>query len=295
MSQVGSTQEKALAKAIAKARKGAGFTQQELCNKAGLSYSTLAKIERGAIKTPSVFTVATIASVTGTTVEALTGISGNALPQSSAAPVAPTKQYKTSKNGVKFIYFDINGVLVRFFQRAFTQMSSDTGASADGVEATFWHYNDVLCKGDMSLEEFNSILAKRIGVQQIDWADYYMNNVDPITEMRECIAWAAEHYKVGLMSNIMPGFIKRMLKDGLLPNIDYAAIIDSSEVGAIKPEPEIYEAAKNLSGANNNEILLIDDSRPNLMAAERLGWHVLWFDDYRPDEGAKRVKDTLAY
>ena len=98
------------------------------------------------------------------------------------------------------------------------------------------------------------------------------------------------------MSNIMPGFIKQMLKDGLLPDIQYSAIVDSSEVGAIKPEIEIYEAAKNLAGVEKNEeLLLIDDSRPNLMAAERLGWHVMWFDDYRPEEGAKRVKDALEF
>ena len=27
--------------------------------------------------------------------------------------------------------------------------------------------------------------------------------------------------------------------------------------------------------------------------AERAGWHVLWFDDYRPEESAARVKDAL--
>ena len=291
MSGVETTQEKVLARAIADARKAAGLTQQELCNKANLSYSTLAKIERGAIKTPSVFTVATIASVTGTTVEALTGIGSAVLP----SPALPAKNYKTAKSGVKFVYFDINGVLVRFFQRAFTSMSADTGASADSIEATFWHYNDAICKGQMPVEEFNSILAKRIGVESIDWSTYYLDNIDPITEMRSCLEWAAEHYKVGLMSNIMPGFIQQMIASDVLPNVAYDVIIDSSEVGFIKPEPEIYEAAQALSACNPDEILLIDDSRPNLMAAEHLGWHVLWFDDYRPDEGAQRVRAALEF
>jgi putative hydrolase of the HAD superfamily len=291
MSGVDTAQEKALANAIAKARKAAGLTQQELCNKAQLSYSTLAKIERGAIKSPSVFTVATIAAATGTTVEELTGIStGLPLPAS-----AKTKDYKTSKNGVKFVYFDINGVLVRFFQRAFTSMSADTGASADGIEATFWHYNDAICKGQMSVEEFDSILAKRIGVESISWEKYYLENVDPIIEMRECLEWAAQHYRVGLMSNIMPGFIQKMIDSDVLPKIAYDVIIDSSEVGYIKPEPEIYEAALNLAACKPEQIMLIDDSRPNLMAAEHLGWHVLWFDDYRPNEGAERVTAALEF
>lgn len=288
MSEVGTNQEKALAHAIAAARKAAGLTQQELCNKANLSYSTLAKIERGAIKSPSVFTVATIAAATGTTVEQLTGVA------TLSAPVV-TKQYKTANNGVTCVFFDVNGVLVRFFQRAFTQISEHTGASADSIEAIFWHYNDAICKGQMPTEEFNSILASRIGVDTIDWGSYYLDNIEPITEMRECITWAAEHYKVGLMTNIMPGLVKQMLSRELLPNISYDAIIDSSEVGFIKPEVEIYEAAQNLTGCKPEELLLIDDSRPNLMAAERLGWHVLWFDDYRPSEGATRVRDALSF
>ena len=285
---MGKNQERALAHAIAAARKAAGLTQQELCNKAGLSYSTLAKIERGAIKSPSVFTVATIAAATGTTVEELTGIT--TLPSPLVA-----KDYKTSKSGVRCVFFDVNGVLVRFFQRAFTQISADTGASADSIEAMFWHYNDAICKGQMPTEEFNSILARRIGVETIDWGTYYLENVEPITEMRDCVAWASEHYKIGLMTNIMPGLVQQMLERGLLPDLPYEAIIDSSEVGYIKPEAEIYEAAQNLVGCKPEEIMLIDDSRPNLMAAERLGWHVLWFDDYRPEEGAQHAKEALEF
>jgi FMN phosphatase YigB (HAD superfamily) len=93
----------------------------------------------------------------------------------------------------------------------------------------------------------------------------------------------------------MPGFIPQMIAKNLVPNINYDVIVDSSQIGTIKPEPEIYQYAQQEAKVNSNEILLIDDSRPNLMAAEKLGWHVLWFDDYRPDEGATRVRDALAY
>ena len=55
--------EKGLGLRLQKARKAAGLTQQELCQKSGLSYSTLAKIERGAIKSPSIFTIHQIAMV----------------------------------------------------------------------------------------------------------------------------------------------------------------------------------------------------------------------------------------
>lgn len=276
-----------LGAALQKARQAGGLTQQELCHKAGLSYSTLAKIERGAIKAPSIFTIQNVAYALNTTLNDL---------MSDVAPL-PEKTAETpkrrSKNGVRFVYFDINGCLVRFFHRAFTRLAEDSGAPADTIETIFWHYNDIVCRGEMSMEEFNATLAKHLGIDSVDWRQYYIEAIDPIIEMQELIAWAAKHYHVGLLSNIMPGFIPYMIERGLLPDIEYAAIIDSSEVKAIKPEARIYEVATEVAKVDPSEILLIDDSRSNLMSAERLSWHVLWFDDYRPDESEERIRDAL--
>lgn len=276
--------EKALGKAIQEARKKAGMTQQELCTKTGISYSTLAKIERGAIRSPSVFTVSIIAKATGVTVEDLAG-------EIVASP--PPKQYKKARNGIEFVYFDINGCLVRFFQRAFTYLAQDTNNRPETVENIFWHYNDAVCRGEMTIDEFNAILADRLGVQAIDWADYYLKGVEVITEAQEALKWASESFRVGLLSNIMPGLIEEMLEKGILPKVDYQAIIDSSKTGSIKPESHIYQVAAKRANTKPENILLIDDSRPNLMAAQHLGWHVLWFDDYRPEETAKSIKDIL--
>lgn len=276
--------EQVLGRRLQNARKKAGLTQQELCQRAGLSYSTLAKIERGAIKAPSIFTIQNIAAALGVSLNELMGLSGPQLP-----PVAK----KRSKSGVRFVYFDINGCLVRFFHRAFTKLAEDTGAAADVIETTFWHFNDIVCRGEMSMEDFNREFAGRIGVDHLDWMNYYMGAIDPIDEMQELVTWASGPYHVGLLSNIMPGFIDTMLSSKLLPSIQYSAIIDSSKTGAIKPEPQIYEAAEAFTQCSPSEILLVDDSRSNLAAAERRGWHVLWFDDYRPDESAVRVRHAL--
>ena len=35
------------------------------------------------------------------------------------------------------------------------------------------------------------------------------------------------------------------------------------------------------------------NSRTNLMAAEKMGWKVLWFDDYNPTESVNRVHSAL--
>jgi HAD superfamily hydrolase (TIGR01509 family) len=78
-----------------------------------------------------------------------------------------------------------------------------------------------------------------------------------------------------------------------VPDLDYDVIVDSSEIGTIKPEAKIYDVAQERAGCPPEEILLVDDSRVNLMAAEKHGWHVLWFDDARADESTNHVREAL--
>lgn len=276
--------ERGLGKHLQEARQAAGLTQQELCHQANLSFSTLTKIERGAIKAPSIFTIQSIAGALNIGLDELIG---------HATPVRGNRKLLKTRSGVSFVYFDVNGCLVHFYQRAFAKLAQATGAPSDAVETAFWHYNDDVCRGIMSLSDFNLKLAERLGVDEVTWQDYYLETVEPILEMQELLKWASERYKIGLLTNIMPGLLSSMRRSGQVPNLPYDAIIDSSEVAAIKPESKMYEIAQERAGCPATEILLIDDSRVNLMAAERLGWHVLWFDDARPEESVERVRDAL--
>ncbi|MFZ4388487.1 MAG: HAD-IA family hydrolase [Chthoniobacterales bacterium] len=276
--------EKSLGRQLQGMRLGAGFTQQQLCQKANISFSTLTKIERGAIKSPSIFTVQSIANAVGVSLDELVGNK----PSSVAGRVL-----KKTKSGISFIYFDVNGCMVHFYQRAFAKLAEATGAPSDIVETAFWHYNDQVCKGLITIDEFNTKLASRLGVDKVRWQDFYLDNVEPIQEMQDTLKWASERYKVGLLTNIMPGLLDAMRRNDQLPNVHYDAVIDSSEVSAIKPEPEIFEIAQTRAGVPASEILLIDDSRVNLMAAEKSGWRTMWFDDSRVEESTKRVLEAL--
>ena len=279
-------QEIALGKRLQMARQKAGLTQQQLCARADLSYSTLAKVERGAIKAPSIFTIESIADVIGVTLDELMGRSSGAMTGSNK---------KISKNGIRFVYFDINGCLVRFFHSAFTNLSEKTGVPLHKVEAAFWRYNDAICRGEITFDQFNAKFAKQMDVPKVDWGPAYLGAVEPIKEMHELIKWASEHYKIGLMSNIMPGMITAMMDTGVIPNLDYDAIIDSSVEHTIKPEAKVFEIAEKRAGVDPKEILLVDDTRANLMAADKKNWSALWFDDYNPADSAKRVREILAF
>jgi putative hydrolase of the HAD superfamily len=288
----GLSEEKRLGRVVQLARKEAGLTQQALCQKSGLSYSTLAKIERGAIKAPSVFTIQHIARTLGISLDNLLQDLPSK-PTTSSAPAAPTvSPKKVSKNGVRFVYFDMNGCLVRFYDRAFTRLAADAGVTPDVVESIFWQYNEQVNRGDMSIDELNTILAERLHMM-VDWYRYYLASVEATPGMTELVAWVLENYHAGILTNTMPGLVEAMRRNGTLPGVTFDAIIDSSQVHALKPEPEMYTIATERAGFEPHEILLIDDDTPNLAAAGRAGWQTISFDPYAPEESIVHVSTAL--
>ncbi|MDB5175803.1 MAG: hypothetical protein JWM81_661 [Candidatus Saccharibacteria bacterium] len=278
--------ERGLGKRIQGARQAAGFTQQSLCQKANLSFSTLTKIERGAIKSPSIFTIQSIAGALNLSLDALVG-------SSAVSSNTPQRNLHRSKSGVSFVYFDVNGCLVRFYERAFARIAADYDVPADVVEMAFWHYNDDACRGLLSVADFNKAMSERIGIQGLDWAPYYLDAAESIIEMHELVRWTADNYKVGLLTNIMPGLLGSLKELGKVPALPYDVVVDSSTIGLIKPELALYESAVKQAGVPADQILFVDDTKSNLIAAESLDWHVAWFDYARPAESAAQIRQIL--
>lgn len=270
-----------LGETIQDRREQVGLTQDELSDRAGLSYSTLSKIERGVVKNPSVFTISSIATALGCSIDEILKAGK---PQSLNSNKGPSDT---------FVFSDLNGVMVRFFQKAFVEIAHQCAITPEKVETAFWHYNDAANRGEMSPEKFNRVMAEHLGIATFDWHGSYLNNVEPIPAMQDCLVDVAKTNRVGILSNIHHGLIDKMLEKGLIPDIDYACIVDSSEVGAIKPEQRIYEIAQEMAGTMGEDVFFIDDSRTNLIAAQRLGWRVMWFDDYRPEDSVTRLKQAL--
>lgn len=277
--------EKGLGKRVQSVRKSAGLTQQDLCQKANLSYSTLAKIERGAIKTPSVFTIQGIARALNISLDELLGGVQN------TAGGAGDK--KTSKDGVKFVYFDVNGCLVHGYQNAFDLIAKENGISKEIVQATYERYDGPLNRGEMTLRQFNEALARQANKVALNWEEYYLRSIEPVAGMIDMVNKVAAEYEVGLLTNAMPTMTSRMRASGLVPDVAYNAVIESCEVLFAKPDANIFTIAAEQSGHTGSEILLIDDTRTNLEAAEQLGWQTLWFDDYFPAQSIDAIKSKL--
>lgn len=275
-----------LGKAIKAARKEAGLTQDELSDRAGLAYSTLAKIEQGAIKSPSFFTIQSLAHALEMSLSEMLG-------EDIAKDESSTTVSDNASKNVKFIYFDMNGVLLRHYHRAFATAAREAECGLDQVQVAMWHLDDRLNKGEITTDEFNKEMAKSLGVDRIDWKKHYMNAVRPIREVNQLIGDLRGRYKIGMMTNTSPGYVDELQKKGLLPKEKFDAIVDSSEVGILKPNPKIYELAEKQAGYKGDEILFIDDSRTNLTAADKFGWRIMWFDTFDPEDSVRKLREFL--
>ncbi|HSX30417.1 MAG TPA: HAD-IA family hydrolase [Candidatus Saccharimonadales bacterium] len=287
------TEEMRLGRVLQLARKSAGLTQQGLCQKSGLSYSTLAKIERGAIRAPSVFTIKHLAATLGVSLDELLKdvATGKSMPAITPETV---NEKKISRNGVRFVYFDMNGCLVQSaVTKAAHMLAGDSGVTPDIVEAVFWQFNNDVCRGDKSIDELNTVLAERVNMI-VDWNKYYLAAVEATPGIADLVEWVAENYRLGVLTNTLPGLVGPMLENGILPRVHYDVIIDSSEVHALKPEPEMFQIAAERSGmASPHEILLVDDDQQNLSAAAQLGWQTISFHAYQAADSIVAVSTAL--
>jgi epoxide hydrolase-like predicted phosphatase len=82
-----------------------------------------------------------------------------------------------------------------------------------------------------------------------------------------------EGYRTGLLTNSFVEF-RPMLEQRIDFSI-FDIVVDSSEVGCRKPEPEIYEVTRAMIGEPAGQILYLDDFEANLVGARTAGWRTI--------------------
>jgi putative hydrolase of the HAD superfamily len=94
----------------------------------------------------------------------------------------------------------------------------------------------------------------------------------PDPEAWRLAAALASRFRVGGFSD-NPAFVAELFPpDGRLD-----PMLFSCGLGAMKPSPAAFEAARMRIGAEPEEILFIDDSAANILEARRQGWQAILF------------------
>ncbi|MDR2109779.1 MAG: HAD family phosphatase [Spirochaetaceae bacterium] len=198
----------------------------------------------------------------------------------------PEGMVETEEGGIKAVVFDYGGVIslppedtIRKEIAALAGIDPGTMDSLEGqyrkeydrgVLSGLNFYKTILTQAGKEPDEAT---AQRMVDRDLEsWA-----RINPATvKLMEDIKAAG--FKVGILSNMPHEFLTLARERFPVFSLPDAGIF-SCEVGAIKPEEAIYEALFAALDRNPNEIVFVDDLRPNVEAARILGMNAfLWKD-----------------
>ncbi len=199
-------------------------------------------------------------------------------------------------NKIKFIYFDIGGVMAdttNYFIGSMTKF----GIPVDKF-TKLWEENfrDGMTRGKITSQEFWKKAVKKFNIndaEDYNFVDSWMGDYVPRPEVHDLAKRLSKKYKIGLISNLYSGMMPGLIKMGKVADIDYSAIILSCETGLDKKEKKIFEVATKKAKVKAEEIFFIDDRKIFIEMAKLTGWQTFWFNENNIDKSIKQIEKLL--
>jgi len=198
---------------------------------------------------------------------------------------------------MKFIYFDVGGVLMKDFSKTnkWEEMLTDLKIDKENWSSLDEKYDEFEKQVSMgrSVEDFVSTLIE-FGAKL---PNNYSINGDFVArfekndEIWKIISDYKQKYKIGLLTNQYPGMFNLINKANLLLFNDWDIIIDSAEVKLSKPNEEIYLLAQEKAKVEPGEILFVDNKDKNLEVPTRLGWKTFLYDSSDYERSNKELRE----
>tara|TARA_Y100001933_G_scaffold119192_1_gene119277 strand:- start:1002 stop:1625 length:624 start_codon:yes stop_codon:yes gene_type:complete len=176
-------------------------------------------------------------------------------------------------NKPEFIYFDLGNVLLHFSrERQFRQMAQVLGITAEEI-AQLVEKHDLLhlCEtGKMTPPEAHELLCEEAS-SRCDFHSLFVASSDIFEinlPMLPLITQLRRHgYRMGILSNTSANHWNFCLEHFSILQDYFQETILSYEVGAMKPEKEIYAVAIEAAGVPAEKIFYADDLQPNVDGA----------------------------
>ncbi len=201
---------------------------------------------------------------------------------------------------ISFVYFDVGGVLVDDVNGRidkWIKMKRDIGITKESDEEFDRFYDEQekeIC-GGKDVDEIIPLIEERFN---IDFPDGYslftdfINRFEKNQYIRLVIDKIKKKCRIGLLTNMYPGMLPVMVEKGIIPEVNWDVIIDSSVEGCQKPDLKIFELAQEKAKTEGENILFVDNKIKNINAAKDFGWQTFL---YNPSDHKKSCADLLDY
>jgi putative hydrolase of the HAD superfamily len=189
------------------------------------------------------------------------------------------------------VYFDLDGTLLEYTV-SFSEIFARTLPvnSTDEMHDT---YTDHVLRGITELENFPYERAFSAVCEKYDLnqdpktlaTDYIENEVEAtymLPSVRQLVKSIATYHQIGILTNGDGRMQRRKLDEHGLDDL-VEAIVISNEVGARKPERDIFEEAKKRLPADTF-VYIGDTFEEDIVPARKQGFKTVYVgDDHRPD------------
>lgn len=198
------------------------------------------------------------------------------------------------KNKIKFVYFDIGSVMMRW-KPLMKTMAKKYKKTPQEVEKIYWNFDEISCRGLITPDELWKRVHKKLKIKDydLDYRTAITQSFSPIAETHEFAAKLAKQMPIGLLTNIHHGLYNICLSQGFVPKLDYHVVVESCKLGFIKPEKEIYHHAQKMAKVAHEEILFTDDLEENIKGAQALGWQTVLFNTDKPKKSLAEISNLL--
>ena len=210
--------------------------------------------------------------------------------------------------GFSFVYFDLDDTLLDHRlaeKRALSDVAkhhpqlravpvAEISSAYHKINAELWkaYADGDITSSNLRRERFSQLLDQ-LGIANIEPGDLgkqymarYSQHWVPIADAIESLHHVARHLPVGLITN---GFADvqraKLAQFPAITNV-LAATVISEEVGAMKPHPDLFLAAKVASGSDGDILYVGDSFHSDVVGGVRAGWSVAWYRGQHQDETA---------
>lgn len=144
-------------------------------------------------------------------------------------------------SGVKFVYFDVGNVLFSF-QGGLESLSKKFNVPLASVKEYWRSQDDDICRGKLTPQQFwnNSKVKFGYSGEDMDFVNFWINHFSKIQQGHDLAIKLSKNFQLGLLTNAYPNVINRVINTDLMPKIKWMNIVQSCDLGFVKPERESY-------------------------------------------------------
>ena len=197
---------------------------------------------------------------------------------------------------IRAVFFDLGGVLVRTTQpEARTRLAQSLGLSYAGIEKVVFENESSLeaSLGAISEARHWQNITKSLNLPETELErirDEFFAGDQVDLELLKLIRNLRLTIKTGLISNAWSGLRSWITSQGFADAFDNMVI--SAEIGWVKPDARIYQAALQNLQVLPGEAVFLDDMLRNVEGARKIGMHAIQF--LQPDLAIAELKALLA-